>query len=201
MNAISLEPNKLWRTIELLSMQQGLSVTKLSQIAGVSRNTLAKIESGETRQPQWQTIAKLANALATSVATLQAAMQVAMQEEHDVHDPTRMADITFPATYDHNVYDIWQTYPAIAEMKTSQPALFAEWSSGDWLELASEYGVGGALTPEGVLHAAEHINRRKQVFHQLAVIMESDLGDVAAQMIEVMYHKIQVASHEHALAK
>lgn len=50
--------------------QQGLSLTDLARLAGVSKGYLSQIESGLATRPSAQTLFKLARALGTSMAEL-----------------------------------------------------------------------------------------------------------------------------------
>ncbi|HXH23185.1 MAG TPA: helix-turn-helix transcriptional regulator [Dehalococcoidia bacterium] len=50
--------------------QQGLSLTDLARLAGVSKGYLSQIEAGAATRPSAQTLFKLAKALGTSMAEL-----------------------------------------------------------------------------------------------------------------------------------
>jgi transcriptional regulator with XRE-family HTH domain len=50
--------------------QQGLSLTDLARLAGVSKGYLSQIEAGVATRPSAQTLFKLARALGTSMAEL-----------------------------------------------------------------------------------------------------------------------------------
>jgi hypothetical protein len=86
-----------------------------------------------------------------------------------------------------------QTNPLVTEVVESNRELFRDWTEGDFDELYSRFGHGGALTTEGVLDAAQTMSRRRQVQQKLALLMETEHADLIAGLIDVFY--------ERALAK
>ncbi len=69
------------------------------------------------------------------------------------------------------------------------PKLFRNWSQGDFDELYSRFGTGGQLTEEGVLAAAEATNRKRDLWRQMSVILESSEADLLAQFVQMLYHR------------
>ena len=57
----------LAKKIRELRIKKGLSQEKLARLAGISYNTIVKIESGESKRPTFQTMAGIANALGVSL--------------------------------------------------------------------------------------------------------------------------------------
>ncbi len=51
--------------IKDLRLQAGLSISKLAEMAGLSKGYLSQLESGEARNPTWQALNKIAEALHT----------------------------------------------------------------------------------------------------------------------------------------
>ena len=60
----------LAKKIRELRNKKGLSQEKLARLAGVSYNTVVKIESGESKNPTFQTMAGIAKALEVSLDEL-----------------------------------------------------------------------------------------------------------------------------------
>lgn len=57
----------LAKKIRELRHKTGISQEKLARLAGVSYNTIVKIESGESKNPTFQTMAGIAKALGVSL--------------------------------------------------------------------------------------------------------------------------------------
>jgi transcriptional regulator with XRE-family HTH domain len=62
----------LAQKIRKLRKKKGLSQEKLARLAEVSYNTIVKIESGESKNPTFQTMAGIAKALNISLDVLAA---------------------------------------------------------------------------------------------------------------------------------
>ena len=60
----------LGKKIRELRIKKGLSQEKLARIADVSYNTIVKIESGESKNPTFKTMAGIAKALGVSLDDL-----------------------------------------------------------------------------------------------------------------------------------
>ena len=60
----------LAKRIRELRNKKGLSQEKLARLANISYNTIVKIESGESKNPTFQTMAGIAKALGTSLDDL-----------------------------------------------------------------------------------------------------------------------------------
>jgi len=60
----------LAKKIRKLRNKKGLSQERLARLAGVSYNTVVKIESGESKNPTFQTMAGIAKALEVSLDEL-----------------------------------------------------------------------------------------------------------------------------------
>lgn len=60
----------LAKKIRELRNKKGLSQEKLARLADVSYNTIVKIESGESKNPTFQTITGIAKALGVSLDQL-----------------------------------------------------------------------------------------------------------------------------------
>ncbi len=83
------------------------------------------------------------------------------------------------------------TNPAVAEVARERPEVFDGWTSEDWEEINSQFGVGGQLTPLGALKAAEAINEKRETVRQLQVVLDTHLRDVAREVIETFYRMVK----------
>lgn len=86
------------------------------------------------------------------------------------------------------------TNPAVEEAMRSSPAVFRGWSQADLDELCSLHGSGGPLTTEGVLVAAEHINRKRAIRNKFEAIMEADEQHfrTLSTVIEAIYKEVTI---------
>ena len=89
-------------------------------------------------------------------------------------------------------YRIIPVNPMVDEVRAGRPRLFTGWSEENWDGHYSEFGVGGALTFEGGVQAAETINRKRETLQQLSVVLDTELGEVAAQLIATLHTMIEV---------
>ena len=162
-------------------VDRGWGVDALARRAGISRTTLHNIETGRTPTPRAATLKKLAEVFQISVAHLfsgSAPEQAASRSRGFDEDARR--------TFDRH------TNPMVDEVRAGRPRLFTGWSGENWDELYSEFGVGGALTFEGVVQAAETINRKRETLQQLSIVLDTDLGEVAAQLIATLHTMVEV---------
>ncbi len=168
------------RRVRARCLQKQWDLNELSRRAGLSPGTLHQLLHGRTRRPHLKTIARLADALDVSVAELCADEAGA----HEKGESDRQA-----AEFDR------RTNPRIAEVAGESPHLFAGWSTGDWDGLYSQFGAGGALTRDGVVRAAERVNRRRETLRRLRVVLETHLEDVATEMVGALYRMVRPASN------
>jgi excisionase family DNA binding protein len=83
--------------------------------------------------------------------------------------------------------DDLQTNPAIEEVYAQQSQLFHDWTPADWRELYSLHGDGGSLTSDGVIAAAEEINRLRDVRHKFEAVIRGEHGKALTVMIDGFY--------------
>jgi hypothetical protein len=84
-----------------------------------------------------------------------------------------------------------RTNTEVDAVRRDLPELFANWAPADWDELYSEFGTGGRLSREGVVVAAQRMNRKRETVEQLHVVLETHLHEVAVNMIETLYRMVQ----------
>lgn len=87
-----------------------------------------------------------------------------------------------------------KTNPAIDQAVAEHPEWFADWSTADFDELASQVGVGGALSPVGVAEAARRLNRKRAALRKTSIIMETDLGAILEGVIGLLYERAVMAA-------
>src|SRR5262249_13881292 len=68
--------------------------------------------------------------------------------------------------------------------------LFRNWSQADFDELYSRFGTGGPLTEEGVLAAAQATNRKRDLWRQMSVILETSEADLLSQFVDLLYNRV-----------
>lgn len=91
------------------------------------------------------------------------------------------------------------TNPAIEAAVAEEPNLFADWTPVDFAELASRFGSGGALTPDGVREAAGTMNANRQTLRRACVLLESDQAAALRSVIDALYDShVQEGDHADA---
>lgn len=76
----------LGQCIHRIRVQQGLSIAKLAELAGIGNSTISQIESGRRQTLQGDTIEKLATALNVSVSDLLGGENPSRFETNDAMD-------------------------------------------------------------------------------------------------------------------
>ena len=146
----------------------GLSIHALAQRTGMDQRTIRGILTGGKR-PRPPTLRRLAEGLGVEVDEL-------------FLDPGQLLYRRFDR----------QTNPAVAEVMEDHKDLFTDWSEGDFDELHSRVGAGGALTREGVLAAVRQMNRKRQVHERLDLLLESSHAELAGSIVDLLYEKVAI---------
>ena len=165
-------------------MKRGWALGELARRAAVSRTTLYQLDRQRIRRPHSGTLGRIAAALSVPPAML-------WSEDAELRDERNGPRVCEEAS-DSLAFDR-ATNPAVAAVAAEHPELFAGWTGDEWSELYSTFGVGGELTPEGVVATAEAMNRKRQVVRQLQVVLETHLAEVAANMIAALYAMVRVS--------
>ena len=79
--------------------------------------------------------------------------------------------------------------PVVQEVIESHRELFCRWTEADFDELHSRVGAGGALTAEGTLAAVRQMNRKRELFEKLDLLLETSQADVVARIVELFYEQ------------
>lgn len=179
----SLSPNLipvLAARIRRERLERGWDLAELARRAEVSRTTLYHLEKGHTRKLRTSTVKAIADAFQIPGESLTGGEPAL---------PNPIPSFPLPtASVDH--FDR-ATNPAIAEVARERPTVFQGWTNQEWDELYSQFGVGGALTPLGVLSAAEAMNQKRETIRQLHVVLDTHLRDAARAVIETFYQMVQ----------
>jgi len=152
--------------------QLGLTINQVAERTKLDKRTIRGILEG-TKRPHPRTIGQLAEGLGVAVDELYI-------------DPTRLLYRRFDQ----------QTNPIVEKVIQNYPDLFADWTTAEFEELYSRFGVGGALTEEGVLDAARKTNRRRDLQHKLAVLLETSQAELVENIINLFYEKLRTGSSD-----
>jgi transcriptional regulator with XRE-family HTH domain len=144
-----------------------LDLTQAAVVAatGLDERTVRSLMRGAS-QPHARTLHKFAAGLGVEVDEL-------------FHDPHEGA-----AAFDR------ATNPAAAEVVRRHPATFAGWTPAEFDELFSRVAVGGELTDEGALAAAEAMNRRRELQQQVALILETAEAEHLREFIAMLHRRV-----------
>ena len=174
-----IAPLLLGSRIHEARVHRGWTMSELVRRTGINRGTLYRLERGDTERPQIKTIQALAGAFDISPRFLMAPSLSA--------DASRPEDqLTAKQRFDR------ATNPLVSEVVDDRPLLFAGWSDLDMDELYSMFGTGGQLTRQGVVSAAEAINRKRETIRKLHVILETGLRDQTVDLIDALYRLVRV---------
>ena len=163
----------------LLRLMAGgqLSFGDVSARSGVDERTLRGVASGAHR-PHARTLHRLAQGLGVSV-------------DEFFLDPARLIYRCFDR----------QTNPLVAELIADQSELFAGWREGDFDELHSRVGAGGALTREGAKAAVHLMNRKREIHDKLDVLLESTHAPTIGGIVDLMYEEIEAKEEKEERCK
>jgi len=134
--------------------------------SGLDQRTVRSILQGVTR-PHARTLHKLAEGLGVAADEL-------------FQDPYQAGQAAFDRA----------TNPAVADVVEARPELFEGWTQADFNELFSRMALGGALTESGVLASAEAMNARRQLLHQVAVILESGEAELMRDFVALLFRRV-----------
>lgn len=143
-----------------------MTLDEVVAATGLDERTLRSLLHGNTR-PHARTLHKLATGLGVSTDEL-------------FQDPFQSGQFDFDAA----------TNPRVAEVVDQYPEIFAHWTTAEFEELFSRMAVGGELTEEGALAAAQAMNARRELFDQVAVILESHEAGVLRDFIGLLYRRV-----------
>lgn len=165
------------RRIRACCMERGWDEVELARRADVSRTTLYNLRQGNCRRPRITTLTSLADAFEMPL------------ERFLWGEPFSTSIETRSFNDGANRFNR-RTNKEVQAVHEEHPHLFQHWTDREWDELYSTFGVGGALSPEGVLENARDINQSRETRRQLNVVLETHLKEVATQMVESLYRMV-----------
>lgn len=183
-------------------IRKGLNQEDLAQKSGVSRTTLHHIERG-THKPRASTLSRLAKTLDIDPHSLAQGWQRESPNGAAGTNPSVIpavdhnglnghADAVHAAVFDRS------TNLALAAAREQSPERFADFRTEDWDALASQVGVGGGLTPEGVYRAADQIRRDRETLSRLRMVLQTHLREPARKLVDALYQSIVIESEPPA---
>lgn len=158
--------NLLAHNLRRLMARDGLTYDELVDASGLDARTIRGIIRGD-KQPHARTLQRLADALGVST-------------EEFFQGPGDLSPEAFDAA----------TNPLVAQAIHDEPQRFDGWRWEDFAELTSRFGVGGALTAEGVREQADRINHRRQLMRRARIVLESRDAPLLESLIELLYQRV-----------
>ncbi|MBD3673359.1 MAG: XRE family transcriptional regulator [Planctomycetaceae bacterium] len=165
------------RRIRACCMERGWDEVELARRADISRTTLYNLRQENSRRPRITTLTSLAEAFEMSL-------------DRFLWGDSSFGSLSSPAFSEGSGRFNRETNREIRSIQEEHPHLFRDWSDREWDELYSTFGVGGALSPEGVIENAKSINQSRETRRQLNLVLETHLKEVAVQMVESLYRMV-----------
>ncbi|MBI1346976.1 helix-turn-helix domain-containing protein [bacterium] len=164
-------------------IRKGLNQEDLAQKSGVSRTTLHHIERG-THKPRASTLSRLAKTLEIDPQSLAEGWEKETVSDSVNHSQDR-------ERAERSAFD-WSTNLALAAARERAPERFLDFNDDDWDSLASQVGVGGGLTLDGVYKAAEQIRHDRETLARLRLVLQTHLREPARNLIDALYQSVVV---------
>lgn len=158
--------SQLGDNLRRIMARLGLTQSDVVQATGLDERTVRAILTGANTRPHARTLHKLADGLGVDVDEF----------------------FQNPGCLTYRLFDR-QTNPIVDEIVSQHPVHFDGWTEQDFDELYSRVGTGGALTAEGVLAAAEAMNRKREVMEKVALLLESGDAELLVGFVDLLYRK------------
>jgi len=152
-----------------LMAARGWSIDEVARHTGLDRRTIQGALHG-TKRAHPRTVQRLADGLEVS-------------PDEFFLDPARLLYRRFDQ----------HTNPLVDDVVETHAELFADWNSEDFAELHSRVGSGGPLTAEGVLASVAGMNRKRDLFRKLALLLESNHATTIGCIIDALCAQVIVA--------
>lgn len=154
--------------IRRLMAREGLTFDDVIAATELDERTIRSILRGGNR-PHARTLHKLASGLGVEVDEL-------------FVPPAELAARKFDRVCN----------PVVDQLVGQHPGVFAGWREDDFDELSSRFGTGGELSETGALAAAQAMNDKRAVLHQVAVILETHEASLLSSLVETIFERISV---------
>ncbi len=155
--------------VRRLMARSGMTFREVIEATGLSQRTVKAILRGQGR-PHARTLHRLAAGFGVGADEL---FQTASSLTHRTFDE--------------------QTNPLVQQLVDERPELFEHWTAAEFQEMYSRFGVGGALTYDGALGAAEAMNRKRRVHQKVALLLETPEADFLTGVVDLLYQRVLVS--------
>lgn len=162
--------SNLASNLRRLMAARGMTLVELTEATGLDQRTLRSMLQQRTH-PHARTVHRLAAGLEVAIDEL--LLPPGLRQVH-------LEGVALDRT----------TNAAVSELIAEQPDLFDDWTAAEFDEVFSQVGVGGPLTAEGIRSAAHAINRRRELWTRAAIVLDTDLGDLLSNMIDLLYDRV-----------
>lgn len=179
MSSVKNDGKRLAARIESLCKHHGMSQQSLAQEADISRTLFSSLKSGRTQWPHPKTLNKIAQVFGMSCEDLCDFSSLAKQKSSDSQAEQTQKRIN------------QQTNPVIAQVVRELPELFQGWQQDEWDEIYSCFGVGGALSEEGVKEVARQINQRQELIRRVSILFETEHHDELVVFVDHLYQSVK----------
>lgn len=181
-DSLTISDVPLCAKIVRLVQERGWSQDAFARTADLNRLTVRSIFHGPPRKLHNATVRACARALGVSVHDLQTQpMERLLPRMH----------LPLPATDNVRVLYEQATQPELLAWVEANPERAAALTPLEVDELLSLQGTGGPLTPFGVAHHVEQIERRRKILEQAAIVAGTEYVDMLEQLVELLYDKVQ----------
>jgi hypothetical protein len=172
----------LCEKIVRLVRERGWNQEQFARYADLNRLTVRALFLDSSRKLHNGTVRACARALGVSANDLQTApLEKLLPRMH----------VPVPAEESLRILYAQATQPELLDWLQQNAERAGQLTPDEMDELLSLQGTGGPLTPDGVAHFVEQIERRRKILEQAAVVAGTQYVDLLEQFVKVLYEKIQ----------
>lgn len=154
-----------------LMARLNLTVREVSEQTGLDQRTIKGILRRGGSKPHARTLHQLAAGLGVNVDEL----------------------FQTPALLAHRAFDR-ATNPVVDDYLAQHPDSVEGWSQADFDELYSHMGAGGSLTLEGTATMIQTINRKRETWRKLAVVLESGEAELLSDIVDLFFDRVVIVN-------
>jgi transcriptional regulator with XRE-family HTH domain len=152
-----------------LMARLNLTVREVSERTGLDQRTIKDLLRGSKSKPHARTLHQLA-----------AGLQVDVNELFQT-----------PALLAHRAFDR-ATNPVVDDYLAEHPDAVEGWSQDEFDELYSHVGTGGGLTLDGTSRMIAAINRKRETWRKMAVLLETSDADLLSGIVDLLYERVVI---------
>lgn len=168
---------KIARLVE----ERGWNQEEFARNAGLHRLTARQILLGSDRRLQNATVQACAQALGLSVHDLRSQPLEMLLRRQGAPVVAAAARRDYESAMQ----------PELRIWLERNPERASRLTPDEMDELLSLQGTGGPLTPFGIAHFVERIERRRRIVEQAVAVAGTELVDLLEQFVGILYEKIQ----------